>query len=312
MKRVVICALCFVVWGSAPQASGGLWEDVFRGLDYAATPSGFPVFSSGDGGQVNGGRYGRVRILPDRVGQGYTLEFDRVFGPDTRGRPELLDLGALELQLNGLTSATAGFTRRGFLIGNANFIANNLAYAVRDKTGAQDLELTGTMNVANAIEVNQFGFYTLDIDVTNTNSQLIADGVVVRDTEDMNFDVGPIRVEGNIFFDGLVALLASAGVDTTALEELSPKSPIDAIVEEMQSALNSQTLIAGEQLTRDDVRVSTSPITIDAARSIEDALTVAPTALTQTDGNSRSFVPEPGALLLIGVGGAVLWRVRRS
>lgn len=102
MRPAAICTLIVLAAASVPQAQSGLYEDIYRGLQLAATPSGYPLTGTADGTRVNGQRAGRLRILPDQVGQGYTLEFDRSFGQDSRGRPEILDLGAYELELAGI------------------------------------------------------------------------------------------------------------------------------------------------------------------------------------------------------------------
>ncbi len=305
MKRCAALFLCLAL--GTPAALAGFFNDLYRGIGYAARPSGSPVFQTGDGGLVNGARNGRVRIVPDAVGRGYTMEFDRTFGADSRGRPEVLDLGPIEVQLNGATQATMGFTRRGFLILNADMSANNLTYAIRGKTGAQDAELTGTLNVANAIEINQFGFYTANINVNNTNSQLRLDGVVVRDEQNTNYSVGPIQVEGNIFFDLIVAGLASAGVDTTQLEALSPKSAIGEIVDSIRRQAGLDTVVAGD-FFRNDLPLRA----LDTFRdpSLGEALladAVSAHNASPAAAPSGNPIPEPAALALL-LAGALLRR----
>lgn len=95
------------------------------------------------------------------------------------------------------------------------------------------------------MEINQYGFYTLNLDVNNLDSQLVVDGVVVTGDTITNFDVGPINVKGNVFYDGLIALLAGLGVDTTGLEQLTPESPIDRIADSFQQQMQSLGMVAG-------------------------------------------------------------------
>lgn len=310
MVFIRVTALLTAIGLAAVDARAGLFEDIYRGLDVLATPSGFPVFPSPDGGFVNGQRSGRLRIVPDRAGRGYALEFDRSFGADTRGRPEVLDLGGYELQLNGAMQATAGFTRRGFLVGNYDFAANNLGYRLSDKTGLQDYELSGVLNVNQSVEVNQFGFYTLRMNVSNSNSTLTQDGVIIRNSEDISFDVGPINVEGNIYFDALLAVLGAVGVDTSQLAALSPKSPIDRIADELQAQFQNAARVAGVSLTAD----GNSVVLNDSGRG-QAALFVGPQPLNAatptTVGGEVSYLPEPGTLLLVGLGGVLFGAARR-
>ena len=251
MRRTAICTAIVLLTLSVSTAQGGLFEDIYQGLGILATPSGSPVFSSGDGTRVNGQRSGRLRVLPDAVGQGYTLEFDRTFGADSRGRPEVLDLGAIELELLGSTQATFGYTNRGMLIGEGQVLTNNLNYSLRTTSGLQDVEFLGTIAGSAVVEVNQFGFYTVDLDYSNSNARVMIDGVLADGEVDANWDIGPISVQGNIFYDAFVAVLAALGVDTEPLEAVFPASPIDAIVDEIQRQLPPVDLVASELVLSD-------------------------------------------------------------
>lgn len=307
MKRTASVALLVVVTVGLSAAQAGLYEQIYRGLDILATPSGSPVFTSSDGTRVNGARTGRMRILPDEIGRGYSLEFDRSFGVDSRGRPEVLDLGAFELELSGATQATFGYTKRGFLIGNADIAASNINYTLRSKTGAQDAELSGTFNALGSLELNQFGFYTLDLNVANSDSLFYLDGVLVSDDASTDYDIGPITVKGNIFLDAFVMLMNTLGLDTTALEQLMPKSGIDTITDIINEDLLGPELIAGIQHVADDGQLPPNPALLDAQVDVLTASRAADVVAGPT-----SLVPEPGTLLLAAAAGVLLWTWRRS
>ena len=306
-NRLFIAVLSAVVLAS-PVYADGLWVDLFRGLDLYATPSGTPILPTADGTRINGQRSGRLRVVPNVPGDGWDLELDRTFGNDSRGRPEVIDLGLMELQLSGTTQMTAGLTRRGMLIGNLNASANNLNYTLSAKTGGQDAQLTGTLNVAANVEINQLGFYTMRLNVANAGSQLTLDGVVANVDDSTDFNIGPIAVEGNIFFDGFVALLSSVGVDTTELERLTPNSPIDQITDAIQQQLQQNALVAGVSFDNDTLTfnalalpanngiagVAGDPFSASAGAAERDGLTV----------------PEPSALVLMTIGVGV-WAARR-
>ncbi|MBU0638145.1 MAG: PEP-CTERM sorting domain-containing protein [Planctomycetes bacterium] len=303
--------VAFVVFVGVSAAYGdGLFSDLYHGLDVLATPSGAPVLTTGDGTRTNGQRNGYLRILPDQLGKGYQLEFGRTFGGDTRGRPEILDLGLYELQLSGTMGATAAYTSRGLRIGNLDAAGQNINYSLRSKLSAQDFELSGTLGFSQGIEINEFGFYSYDLTVNNATSFLTVDGVLVRDVESTNFDLGPIAVEGNIFFDLTLALLSSLGLDTSGLEALSPGSPIDSINDAITQQLERTGLIAGEQFALDNLGDLFGP-PVPEGKSIP----VVPHSLTATlesgQDSSPFTIPEPGTLLLFGIGGAAYWGWRR-
>ncbi len=297
-----------IALAGASTAGASIWEDLYFGLGVLATPSGTPVTAATGGGQQNGERFGRLRIVPNQPGNGYDLEFDRTFGLDSRGRPEVLDLGSFELQLSGATQATLGITTTPIPTLSAQVLAGNLNYSVRGKSGAQDATLSGTLNASQNFEVNQLGFYTLSLQVENANSQLTLDGIAVDDARDSDFNVGPITVEGNIFFDLATALLTSVGVDTTGLESIFPKSPIDRIDDEIRSALERQANVLGITLTNDADSLTMTAADATAAQQVDTL----PTSLAVDTLPLPSVVPEPASvgLLLLGLAGA--WVRRRT
>jgi hypothetical protein len=303
-------------------AQAGIYEQLFRGLQVAATPSGFPLFSNGIGGRVNGARSGRVRIVPSGVGPGYQLELDRSFGVDSTGRPEIFYLGGMgQLQLNGGLQWTAGYNGEKFRTYRSDFALANLSYDLSTNFGVQDAELTGVLNANSFMRVNPLGFYTIELDVANTNSALELDGVVVRDNEELNFDIGPISVEGNLFVDGLAALLTGLGVDTSGIEGFDPESPIDRITDEIEQALQAA---ASPNLGDDTAELAPLLLTSvlgqdqDAARRLVDGLVndevqnSAPQPEVSEEGAAQVQTPEPASALLLVAGAALLLRRPRG
>ncbi len=306
-RPVCIFALtCVLVFGHS--ANAGIYENIYRGLELFATPSGFPVQTTGDGTRVNGARSGRLRIVPNGIGPGYELQLDRTFGNDSRGRPETFHLGGFgELTLSGQTQTTAGYIGDEFRVLYGTSVANNLTYQLRSRVGVQDVQVNGALSYIADWELNPLGFYTVSVNVAHEDSQLILDGVVARDEDDINFDIGPINVRGNIFYDGLLAMLAGLGVDTSELEEVFPSSPIDQINDEIQEQLQGlASLVGGETL------FSSTGVLDPVSDAVFGELTSE--IIGFVDGSSQqdlpSAVPEPGTLLLI-VAGALLARPRR-
>lgn len=297
-------------------ADAGLFEDIYRGLDLLATPSGFPIGTAGDGTRINGSRTGRLRIVPSGIGPGYELQFDRRFGADSSGRLETIYLGGLgELTLQGAIQATLGYNGKEFRRGRADFNISNLGYDLASKIGAQDVEFFGTLNGSGSLDINPLGFYDLRMQIDNTNSQLLLDGLVVEDNQDTNFNVGPIVVQGNIFYDLALGLLTSFGVDTANLEGATPQSPIDRINDAIQQQLQASR-VAGEGL-----EAELAPLLLETV--FEQDGEAAQELLAELAANAEpvpseldalpdaTVVPEPGTLLLLALGGATVWYGRR-
>jgi hypothetical protein len=295
VARLCTSLLAAAMLLGSPAALGGFYEDLYQGLGYLATPSGSPVTGVVGGGQANGNRFGRLRIVPNEFGEGYRLEFDRTFGLDTRGRPEVFDIGSLELELSGATAATIQYTGRGIRTVNADIFANNLNYLLRDKTGVQDFELSGTLSVNHQLEVSRLGFYYLDLEINNINSSLVADGLVVEGPTDADFDIGPISVRGNVFVDAAAAVLNAFGVDAGPLENLFPASPIEVINDEIEAFVDRH-LILGETFAADLVG---GELGADSALGFLSG-PLPPLDAAAAFDSPASGVPESSTLLLVG------------
>jgi hypothetical protein len=311
-RGLVVLGLVLAFGGVAAHAN--LVQNVWRGLDLLATPSGSPLSTLADGTRINGARAGRLRIVPNGIGAGYQLEFDRTFGVDSRGRPETIRLGGVaELTLDGTTQLTLGYNGKGtFRDLHGDFTANTLNYNLRTTTGAQDAQLVGSLDVSNAFEVNPLGFYTVSVNVRNTNSQLFLDGVAARDQKTTNFDIGPISVRGNIYYDATLAVLTGLGVDTTDLEKVFPRSPADQIDQAIRDGLQQAGLVAGTSVEADTSSLLAKAVTDQVTGDVLAGLVATSGA---TDEAARviptSSVPEPGTLMLFASGGIVLWYWRR-
>lgn len=314
MKRHILPLAVVLVGLMTLPADAGLYRDAYRALDLYATPLGFPLFTTADGTRVNGARSGRLRIVPNGIGDGYRLELDRTFGPDSEGRPETLRFGGLgQMTLSGRTQWTAGYSGNKFRTFESDLFANNLNYEIGTTIGIQDATLSGTFNLNSILEVNSFGFYTLNLNAANTNSTLVLDGVLVRDQDDLNFNVGPITIQGNVFYDGAIALLNSLGVDTSALEELFPASPIDRINDAISNQEQQLGVVLGDTAVAEDVPGLMVDALMrgdgDAAQVLVEQLLEAPVP-TEIRTQPTVLIPEPGTLLLVSLGAVAFWRRR--
>lgn len=326
MRRSTILNIV-VGTGLVASAHAGLWETVYRGLDIVTTPSGGPLQQTGNGTLVNGQRAGRLRIVPNGViGDGYRLEMDRSFGVDSSGRPEVFRFGPYgDLTLSGSTSTTASYNRMGkLLFGEANFGVSNMNYELGTKIGVQDATLTGTLNVTNTLTLNTLGFYTLNVNVANTNSQLELDGVVVRDNEETNFNFGPIVIEGNIFADGAAALLGSFGIEIPGYSDVFPNSIVDELIQANAENQQEQAVVAGKTITAADLNSGEidagvlAPLLLQtvlgqdqaAANELLSALSNENLTIVSSETVAGAAVPEPATLLVL-LGGIVMLARRR-
>jgi len=303
-------ALTIVITASlAAPASAGLWQDIYRGLDIIATPVGSPVQTTGNGTRVNGARSGRLRIVPNEAGRGHRLELDATFGVDSAGRPEIINFGGVELELSGAIQATAGYETYGYKTGQMNFTANNLQYSLRSTTGGENVELRGTLNARQELSINQFGFYTLVLNVDNSQSEIAVDGVAKAEV-DTDFTIGPISVQGNIFYDGFMAVLNALGVDTSGLQQFTAASPIDRIVAGLTEQMGGLATGGGlEQLLSGATARALVPDAVSPPALTGGAFGT--TTAASEAGGPGVPVPEPATLLVMVLGGAVYGGMRR-
>jgi hypothetical protein len=281
------CLLLVSIGVLAAPSSASFYQDLYRGLEVLATPSGSPVSISTGGGLQNGNRFGRVRIVPNELGDGHRLEFNRVFGQDSLGRREVFDAGAMELELIGAMSATASYTRRHLPTATLQTTVSDLTYSLRGKSGAQNFELRGEIDATQLIEVNRLGFYTFQLSVNNQESALELDGVALDGNIPTTFEVGPINVQGNIFVDLIAGALASLGADTSALENVFPKSGIGTINDAIRRSLESQVLGVQAQVQDAGSQRTASALAFGDVGSFSE--------------QGASHLPEPGSALLMGL-----------
>lgn len=295
---------CLAMFASAVALSsasyGGLFEDLYYGLDILSTPGGGPLLTNGAGFQINGNRQGRLRIVPNAAGGGHRIEFDRNFGLDGAGRAEILDFGNLELELIGPISFTGSYTTRGLPTANGQLTINNLAYNIRGKTGAQDIDLAGLVSADGQLEINPLGFYTARVDVQNTVSDLALDGVAIEVDRDTDFNVGPISIRGNIYVDLITSALSSFGVDTSAIEGAFPGSPFDRINAEIRDSIVAEAAVLG---------ITSEAPALDSPTATFKGLMDRPALASSTQVTSP--IPEPGGLALLSCGAALVAGRRR-
>lgn len=322
---------------------GAVQRTLFRGLELAgnrlfiSSPQGGPFFDDNIFNQ---------RVEYNRAGDGYTYEQWRFFGEDSFGNPTTLDLGPLKFDLGrdptllgnaqpiGLHTR-AGFTQRfipeiffqqetaqrftDVFAGTSAVQAAPLRYDITLNTGVQDFQWFGNILLDTSGRINALGFYDFQLRLTNVGT-FTADGMLVGDQQDTDFDLGPINVSGNVVFDLLAAVAASvAGPDAAMpLRAGSAAAQRDKSIDEILARAN-----AGETLSEEEVQtlvnhvlvlaILQDPLTslttgIPAEQTLGDAIRISLTPADPSDiAGQTAAVPEPGTLGLLAAAAAVLW-----
>jgi hypothetical protein len=130
---------------------------------------------------------------------------------------------------------------------------------------------------------------------------LDSQGLLVDGDVDADWDIGPISVQGNVFFDATVAIMTALGLDTTVFEGVFPASPIDRINQMIADGLGLDTFVAGELANSqsatpisDAAALGAASFVNDFARSAADLSDLGPTP-------DSGVVPEPASVALLGL-----------
>jgi len=330
---VIFAGLVLVTTSAAQAQYSDLQRLLFRGLEYGGTysyllqPQTGPLFNYNQFEQA---------VQFNRLGQGYTYESYRFFGPDSFGNENTLDLGPLKVQLGFDPTVTnssqpigvhnqIGYTttllpevfftmqtgQRDYnqFSGVSTFSPTPLRYTVTLNTGVEDLEWSGNALINSSGRLNALGFYDFSLRFTNVGNYT-ADGMLLQDEQVTDFDLGPIDVSGNVFLDAVSGLLQSIGLPAQAdftriLSGAADKQKeVDALLAKAR---------AGESLTDAEWQFILQQM-IQAAYQ-NDPLGVIQNGLPQDvpgfeglslnmvaseidSDSSASLVPEPGTLAL--------------
>ena len=299
-RHSVIATTAVLLCTVTAAARGGVFSDIAIGLDYA----GFNFL-----GAENVNISGRENLLSGGADFLTSVNFNG----------NAFDFGPWDLTLLGPVSfavSTGGRVLNTLDISfqtapGANAVATPLAYVLNVDSGNQLSTIEGTLLVDGDLTINGLGFYDLTF-TYSSRQDVTRDGRYANDRETSDFDVGPIRIRGNIFADALA--LATAPV----FEAIGQSNPFasfsgSAQLKEILDAVSSDALArlsAGR-----DVFTDPTSATLDLA----DA---AGLSLAELTGVGRStgdlagagVVPEPPVLLLLvlGVPAMLAKRARRG
>jgi hypothetical protein len=351
--KLASAACAGLVLGLTSVTSAGysdLQRLLFRGLEQTGN---FNYLSQPQNGPLYNYNQFRQRLEYNRGTQGYTYESYRFFGPDSFGNPNTLDLGPLKVEL-GLDPAVTtsnqpigihsrvGYSTRllpevffdaqtgqqtfNQFSGISTFAPSPLHYTVTLNTGIQDFEWEGNALLDAHGRMNALGFYDFQMRFTNVgNSQ--ASGTFIQDEQVTDFDLGPINVSGNIFFDGVAGFLQAAGLpgQATAPRIYSGAAQRDKRTDELLSRLR-----AGETLTDQEMKYLAKqmieaayradplgvmnnglPSTVPGFEGLTLDMVATPTDSSAPTSDGAALVPEPGMLALLATAFGGAFAVRR-
>lgn len=271
----------------------------------------------------------------DPLSKGYSLNVSFI-DPQT-GRPfynnTTFDLGFANLVMeSGSLSLGAKYTERGVPAVRFGLSTNGqpLDYKFETFIGAQDVVVDGSLLLDISTRVNQYGFYDVSLQASN-RATITSDGWFAENKEfpDLDFDIGPINMSGNIYVDAL-ALVTDPFFDRFGLNNPFAEfqkglaglnlraSPLDDLV----ARLESGQLLSDSELS---MLISNSILASALGKQPSSDLLakmILPDGFLEGTGTNNNTdepvlltsmaIPEPGMLALLAAAGAgFLVRARR-
>ncbi len=324
-NRLAAVGVVLMVGLVAAPAQAGLGRKLVRNITLGLSPSigtiqNGPNFNENDLSQ---------RFNVDPLTEGRSYEVQRFFGDDSFGNPETLNLGLLNVELgppDGSPLRGAGFySRVGYnkrivpevywdfrttgrnvstFIGTSSAPAP-LQYNIDMNNGLDAARLNGQILINSSGSVNVLGFYDVDLTVSNSGT-LSTDGLLTDRDQELNFDIGPIKLRGNVAVDTALAVLDFVGEQLgVPEEEFSVLGLRERTSDEIVRAIESGQAISAADFNALVAALIENPDAVDLPASALPA----PAGSTQS---LQATVPEPGtAVLLIIAATLGLTRRRR-
>jgi hypothetical protein len=213
------------------------------------------------------------------------------------------DFGAWDLSLSGplsLQVSTGGRLINQFDLSlttavNARADATPLAYVYNYDVGPQTGQVSGTVLMDVDFSINKFGFYDIGVNYSS-RQQTTTEGRFSNDTSTDDFDLGPIRISGNIFAD-ILAVLTDPFFDRAGAPNIfasfSGNEALSNIL--LGSSADPEQLLASlTDLAAPDAAVF---------RAINDwPGSASAAAMNPTSARTFAVVPEPAVLVLMLLG----------
>jgi len=269
---------------------------------------------------VDAGPFGNVgRILQitgfDVAGNNNPLSGGASFSVTNDFPGNTLDFGDFDLTLDGPVTfglATGGRIRNTLDVQlNIGTPGTPLNYALALDTGARRTTYAGSAILDAGGQVDAFGFYDMNFTFSN-RTDVISDGRFGDDFQELDFDIGPVNVSGNLFADmlaGATEPLFAATNSQNIFANFSGRSQREA--ELSASVVEARAkVMAGGELTKHELSELISAATVAGIMGdvvpdlgfIDGPLQGSGRGVGVDSGALRTTVaPEPGTLLLLGV-----------
>lgn len=308
------CALIGAVvaaCGASP-AVAGMFENVLEGLRVSGFTLGIDQSNVSQSTVAAAGT----------TFQGNTLDFGdfevTLAGPVAavverggRGIPTLdviLSTGALNVNPNGVVTVGA---------------PQPVAYTINVDTGTNETNITGNFLLDARASINRYGSYDLKLQLSSRQTTEVRGRFDGNSPTNLDFDLGPIDIEGNIFADVLATVtdpfFESAGVENVfalfsgrTFREAKARNEVDSL---------RATVEAGGTLTENELaRLGALSLVADVLGdefpdvSFVSAGLADPNDAVAGDGtSSNAIVPEPSTVFLLAMClPAALLRRRRT
>lgn len=274
--RRVFCCVVLLGAAAALPAQAGVFTNIVRGLEY----SGFQF--AGQSNPLSGGS---------------EFYLGRTFTGET------LDFGATDLTLSGPINFTFSTGGRTLPVLDFSLSTNDqpFEYVYQTSTGSEDYLVEGSFLLDATGSINTFGFYDLRLQLSS-RQDVFLDGRYQDGTEEqLDFDIGPIDVSGNIFAD-LLAQLFDPFFTVLGIE-----NPFDSFSGRTQRENMLQAMVADAQ-TKLDTGAKLSAEEIGKIMGLSDAFSRMGddvpdlSFIDNTLANEQALfqpIPEPGALMFL-------------
>ena len=300
--KCMLAAVLFAVIVPATTAQAGVWGDVARGFE------AFGYQISGERNYLGNGW--DVNLNTVYSGQNYNFGFAELTLGEGTAVPSNISLG---YSLRGIPSAQFSWNTGGVA----------LPYTFKINNGIQDFStLNGSVLIDVSTDINVLGFYDTKVQISN-RAQYETDGFLAAATGDLNFDLGPINVSGNIYADALAAItqpfFTAAGTENPFAKfssKAAKSAELDATIDQLRARIAAGEVLSDEEMSKlVNSTLLSAILTGDASQTQFLGELLGPSAKnsTTTEATLRlvDVVPEPTTLLLLLGPTALLMRRRK-
>ena len=319
----VMGALMVGVWSARAEAQ--FYSGLLRGFSRLSAPTA-----------PSGQRFGQFTLSEEPLMDGWRMDFNRSFGPDSVGRPNRLDLGPLDVSFNsGQVTTSAQYSKRFIPMAEfTSFTPQAINYSVGLNTGIEDFTIQNAQVAWNtSANINALGFYDYVLNASH-RGDFELEGMLIDEHGSLDFDIGPVNMSGNIVGDVLAAItepIFSATGQDNPFAQFSARATKRIEVENTKEGLTERAQ-AGEVLSADELsellEATLVASTLDGempdfsflgdeefAATLEavdvDLVEGGVDVVLGYDADGNVLVPEPGTVMFLLLAGAAMVVLRQ-